>query len=132
MSIFPLLCISQKELAAVLVRMGCLSSAVEVLSRLEMWEELAICYDGVGRKAKAVELLEDLLAKERTPSLLCLMGDITQVRGGGLEGGRERGGRERDPADTVVRWGAFPEWKDLLISGCVVRVYLLLVLFVGG
>ena len=87
---------SQKELAAMLVKMGCLNSAVEVLTRLEMWEDLALCYEGVGRKAKAVELVRDLLAKERTPSLLCLMGDITQVmgRGGGGGGGGigKRGG----------------------------------------
>jgi hypothetical protein len=65
-----------------MVRMGCLNSAVEVLTRLEMWEELALCFDGVGRKAKAVELVTEQLTKERTPSLLCLMGDITQVRVG--------------------------------------------------
>ena len=71
----------QRELADVLVRMGCLSSAVEVLSRLEMWEELALCYQGVGRKAKAIELVQGLLDKQPTPGLLCLMGDITEVRG---------------------------------------------------
>ena len=69
----------QKELAGVLVRMGCLNSAVEVLSKLQLWEELALCYYGVGRKAKAIELVQQLLAKQRTPPLLCLMGDITQV-----------------------------------------------------
>lgn len=78
----------QRELADVLVRMGCLSNAVEVLSRLEMWEELALCYQGVGRKAKAIELVQGLLDKQSTPGLLCLMGDITQVR---VEGGGGRG-----------------------------------------
>ena len=70
---------SQKELATVLVRLGALSSAAEVLTRLEMWEELAMCYQSVGRKAKAREIVQQQLDREPTPSLLCLMGDIMQV-----------------------------------------------------
>lgn len=69
----------QRELASVLVKLGCLSSAVEVLTRLQMWEELAMCYQAVGRKAKARELVQQQLDASPTPSLLCLMGDITQV-----------------------------------------------------
>ena len=45
-----------------------------------MWEELAVCYQGVGRKAKAMEIVQEQLDKKLSPSLLCLMGDITQVR----------------------------------------------------
>ena len=67
-----------------LVQLGCLSSAAEVLSRLEMWEELAACYQAVGRKAKAKELVQQQLEKRPTPSLLCLLGDILQVWGRGF------------------------------------------------
>lgn len=63
-----------------LVKLGCLNSAVEVLTRLQMWEELATCYQAVGRKAKAKEIVQQQLDSGPTPSLLCLMGDITQVR----------------------------------------------------
>lgn len=62
------------------MQLGALSSAAEVLTRLEMWEELAVCYQGVGRKAKAKEIVQEQLQKEPTPSLLCLMGDIVQVQ----------------------------------------------------
>ena len=70
----------QKELANALVKLGCLNSAVEVLTQLQMWEELATCYLGVGRKAKAKEVVQQELDRGPTPALLCLMGDITQVR----------------------------------------------------
>ena len=61
------------------MKMGCLSSAVEVLTRLQMWEELAVCYHRVGRKAKAIEVVREQLTVRATPPLLCLLGDITQV-----------------------------------------------------
>lgn len=63
-----------------LVRLGCLKSAVEVLSQLELWEELAAAYQAIGQKGKAKELVQGLLDTEPTPTLLCLMGDITQVQ----------------------------------------------------
>lgn len=69
----------QKELAGVLVKLGCLSSAVDLLSRLQMWEELALCYQAVGRRAQAKAVVQEQLDAEPTPTLLCLMGDITQV-----------------------------------------------------
>lgn len=59
---------------------------MEVLSQLEMWEELANCYQAVGRMAKAKELVQEQLDREPTPSLLCLMGDLTQVRSKGMGG----------------------------------------------
>ena len=62
-----------------LVSMGCLDSAIEVLSHLELWEELALCYLANGRKAKAKEIVQRQLDVHKTPSLLCLMGDITHV-----------------------------------------------------
>lgn len=72
----------QKELALVLVGLSCWASAVEVLSVLELWEDLAVCYQASGRKAKAKELVQQQLDTCPTPALLCLMGDITQVGGG--------------------------------------------------
>lgn len=63
-----------------LVGLGCMGSAVEVLSRLELWEDLAVCYQAIGRKAKAKEVVQQRLDLHPTPSLLCLMGDIAQVR----------------------------------------------------
>jgi len=63
--------------------LGCYGSAVEILQRLELWEELALCYLATDRKAKAKSLVQQQLEVQATPSLLCLMGDITQVSGDG-------------------------------------------------
>ncbi len=63
----------------VLVGLGCLNAALEVLTQLELWEELAKCYQAVGRKAKAKEIVEERIDIEATPSLWCLLGDLTQV-----------------------------------------------------
>ena len=59
--------------------LGCYGSAVEILERLELWEELALCYIATDRRAKAKRLILQQLEVQTTPSLLCLLGDITQV-----------------------------------------------------
>ncbi len=59
--------------------LGCYSSAVEIFERLELWEELALCYIATDRRAKAKHLIQKQLDTHATPTLLCLMGDITQV-----------------------------------------------------
>ena len=62
-----------------LMSLGCHGSAIEILTRLQIWEELALCYLALGRKAKASEVIQEQLDKRPTPTLLCVMGDITQV-----------------------------------------------------
>ena len=59
--------------------LGCLQSALELYERLEMWEEMAECLQAVGRTGKAEEVLRQQLAIEETPTLWCLLGDVTKV-----------------------------------------------------
>lgn len=69
----------QKELASALVSLGCLQSALELYERLEMWQEMAECLVAVGRMGRAKEVLHQQLALSETPTLWCLLGDVTKV-----------------------------------------------------
>ena len=76
---YTLLLLSQRELANALVSLGCLSSALELYEHLEMWEELAECLQSVGRTGRAEEVLRQQIAVNATPTLWCLLGDVTKV-----------------------------------------------------
>ncbi|XP_066281764.1 tetratricopeptide repeat protein 27-like [Branchiostoma lanceolatum] len=69
--------IMERELAQVLVSLGALSSALDVFLRLHMWEDAITCYEQLGRYQKAEQLIHDQLAVQETPTLYCLLGDVT-------------------------------------------------------
>ena len=98
-----------------LVSLGVVQGAVEVYQRLELWEEVATCYQAAGRKGRAEEVVRERLREHETPTLWCILGDVTQVcverEGEREEEGREgRGWRER---------GSVGEWlKSTLASLC--------------
>ena len=59
--------------------LGAAQGALEIYERLEMWEEVAICYQAAGRRGKAEEVIREQLQIQQTPLMLCLLGDVTQV-----------------------------------------------------
>ncbi|XP_078590930.1 tetratricopeptide repeat protein 27-like isoform X2 [Branchiostoma floridae x Branchiostoma japonicum] len=69
--------IMERELAQVLISLGAVSSALDVFLRLHMWEDAITCYQQLGRYQKAEQLIRDQLAVQETPTLLCLLGDVT-------------------------------------------------------
>ncbi|XP_078671582.1 tetratricopeptide repeat protein 27-like [Branchiostoma floridae x Branchiostoma belcheri] len=69
--------IMERELAQLLVSLGALSSALDILLRLHMWEDAITCYHQLGRYQKAEQLIRDQLAVQETPTLYCLLGDVT-------------------------------------------------------
>lgn len=67
----------QQELAKMLMRLGCIKTALEVFERLQLWEDVITCYNELQMRQRSTELVRSQLEKRETPKLWCLLGDAT-------------------------------------------------------
>ncbi|KTW27755.1 hypothetical protein T552_02195 [Pneumocystis carinii B80] len=69
----------EEELANRYMSIGIIRSALEIFERLQMWEKIAICWNALDKKDKAIDVLVSQLAIEpKNPKILTLLGDIEQ------------------------------------------------------
>ncbi|KAG9003220.1 hypothetical protein FRB90_011233 [Tulasnella sp. 427] len=69
----------EKELAMRFLSLGVIKSALEIFERLEMWEHVVQCWQGMERRDKGVTIVKDLLEGSRTEAELV----ISRARSGG-------------------------------------------------
>lgn len=67
----------QQELAKMLMRLGCIKTALEVFERLQLWEDVITCYNELQMRQRSAELVRAQLEKRETPKLWCMLGDAT-------------------------------------------------------
>ncbi|XP_033610346.1 tetratricopeptide repeat protein 27 [Cryptotermes secundus] len=67
----------ETELANLLLSIGVVKSALDIFLRLQLWEEVIMCYNLLQLRHKAAEIIQQQLDKEETVKLWCLLGDAT-------------------------------------------------------
>ncbi|XP_062501090.1 tetratricopeptide repeat protein 27-like isoform X2 [Corticium candelabrum] len=67
----------EHQLAKILQSLGCTESALEIYHRLELWENVIICYQQQNRRGQAETVIRERLKERETPELLCYLGDAT-------------------------------------------------------
>lgn len=87
----------ERELAMRLIGLGVLKSALEILERLEMWEECVQCWQAIEQPQRGMEIVKDLLEGKKE--------EADQVLRRGKEGEeRERVRVEMDRAREAKLW----------------------------
>lgn len=67
----------QQELAKMLMRLGCVKSALEIFERLHLWEDVIVCYNDLQMRQRSAEVIRSEMEKGEMPKLWCLLGDAT-------------------------------------------------------
>ena len=78
---YPNYVVLQKELGHMELSLGIAASALTVFQRLEMWEQVVMCYRIMGKLRRAEKVLREQLSVDPTPELWVMLGDLTSDEG---------------------------------------------------
>jgi len=67
----------EKELASVLLSLGCTKAALDIYLSLESWDEVIVCYNILQMRHRSAEIIKTRLAEKETGRLWCQLGDAT-------------------------------------------------------
>ena len=67
----------QKELGTLELSLGIAASALQVFERLEMWEQVVMCYRIQGKLKRAEKMLRERVSLDPTPELWVMLGELT-------------------------------------------------------
>lgn len=76
----PPLWIVQREQADLFQDVGATKAALDIYLRLQMWEDVIKCFAALGRRERAERIIQEQLARQETPVLLCYLGDVTRKK----------------------------------------------------
>lgn len=66
-----------QDLADRYAALGVVTSAAELYTDVELWDEVVSCYKRAGKKSKAEEIVRERLAIQETPRMWAALGDLT-------------------------------------------------------
>eukprot|EP00977_Amphora_coffeiformis_P013024 scaffold3337_cov169-Amphora_coffeaeformis.AAC.34 len=66
-----------QDLADRYASMGIVTSAAELYTEVELWDDVVSCYTRAGKKSKAEEIVRERLAIQETPRMWAALGDLT-------------------------------------------------------
>ena len=66
------------DLAEKYAKIGIVTTAAELFTEVEMWDEVVECYRRAGKENKAAEVVRSQLKEEETPRMWAALGDITK------------------------------------------------------
>ena len=66
-----------QDLADRYAALGVVTSAAELYTEVELWDDVVSCYTRAGKKSKAEEIVRERLAIQETPRMWAALGDLT-------------------------------------------------------
>lgn len=67
----------EAQMADIMLNLGLVKACLDIYLKLQLWEEVIVCYTILNLRHKAAEVIKDQLAIKETVKLWCLLGDAT-------------------------------------------------------
>jgi tetratricopeptide (TPR) repeat protein len=75
--VYPPRWLMLRDIAERYASLGIVTSAAEIFTEIEYWDEVVDCYRRAGKESKAEEIVRERLAMAETPRMWMVLGDIT-------------------------------------------------------